>query len=112
MKKKIISDIVPDPLLATGFDDAIIGVTDVFRDGENNRVLAYDRDKILEILVERAGMDELEAEEHFAHNIVNCYVGKDTPIFIQVLTNCMPDGRRLRLYTDERQKIFDGEYDC
>jgi len=86
MKKiKIISEIAPDALLADGFDDAIIGVSDVFRDGSYSMVVAYDKNKILEILVERDGMDELEAEEHFGHNIANNYVGGYTPIFIDFM---------------------------
>ena len=86
MKKiNIISDIAPDALLADGFDDAIIGVSDVFRNGQYNMVAAYDKNKILEILVERDGMDDFEAEEHFAHNITNNYVGENTPIFIDFM---------------------------
>ena len=86
MKKiKIISEIAPDALLAEGFDDAIIGVSDVFRDGSNNMVVAYDKNKILEILVERDGMEELEAEEYFIHHIDDNYVGGNFPIFIDFM---------------------------
>jgi len=86
MKKlKIISEIAPDALLYEGFDDAIIGVSDVFRDGSHSMVVAYDKNKILEILVDRDEMTELEAEEHFDHNIASSYVGGYTPLFIDFM---------------------------
>ena len=86
MKKlKIISEIAPDALLYEGFDDAIIGVSDVFRDGSHSMVVAYDKNKILEILVDRDGMTELEAEEYFNHNIGDSYLNSNTPIFIDFI---------------------------
>jgi len=65
-------------LFADGFDDAIIGVARGF--GESP-VVAYDRAKCIEILMQ--DMPEDEAEEFFSFNVIGAYVGESTPIFIE-----------------------------
>ena len=56
-----------------GFDEALLGVSN---DGMR---LIYSVSKCLDILCKR--MSELDALEYFDFNIVNAYVGENTPIF-------------------------------
>jgi hypothetical protein len=60
------------------FDEAIIGVAE--RIGME-AVVAYDTDKIIEIL--SRDMTEEEAIEYFDFNIIGAYVGERTPIYIK-----------------------------
>ena len=64
-------------LFADGFDEAIIGVAE--RIGMEP-VVAYDTNKIIEILSRE--MTEDEAVEFFEFNILGAYMGERTPIFI------------------------------
>ncbi len=62
-----------------GFDEAIIGTAVGF----NNLIcLAYDTDKVLEILAK--DMSDEEAEEYFYFNIVGTYCGEHTPVFVSL----------------------------
>jgi hypothetical protein len=64
---------------ADGFDEAILGVAQ--RCGQPE-IIAYDTEKILEILQAREGMTAEEAVEYFEFNIAGAWVGEETPIFI------------------------------
>ena len=64
-------------LFADGFDDAILGVAE--RIGMEP-VVAYDVNKIIEILAR--DMTEDEAVEFFEFNILGAYMGERTPVFI------------------------------
>jgi len=64
-------------LFADGFDEAIIGVE------ERAGVVAYDIDKIIEILMRE--MTEDEAVEYFEFNILGAYVGEKTPVYIKIV---------------------------
>jgi len=66
-------------LFADGFDDAILGLTEV----EEGWRVCYDIGRILEILVAEHGMDVDEAIEYYDFNIGGAYVGPLTPLFIQ-----------------------------
>jgi len=66
-------------VLADGFEEAFVGLCSRFG---INEVAAYDRDKCLEILVERDGMDYDEAVEFFDVNVVGAWVGEMTPVFM------------------------------
>jgi hypothetical protein len=63
------------------FDEAIIGVSERIGD---EPVVAYDKEKILEILSNSMTADE--AWEYFEFNILGAYVGEKTPVFI---TRCV-----------------------
>ena len=65
-------------LFADGFDDAILGVAQQF----NSLSVAYDKDKVLGILMARDKMTRDDAEEYFSFNIIGSYVGEHTPSFI------------------------------
>jgi|TARA_R110002020_G_C16091602_1_gene757942 hypothetical protein len=68
-----------DMIIANGFDEAKIGVAR--RCGQPD-LIAYDLEKIIEILIERDGMSHEEAVEYFEFNIVGAWIGDDTPCFI------------------------------
>ena len=82
-----------EAMMADGFEDAIIGICGRFG---ANPVVAYDRDKCIEILAkdmaedsddpsETAITDEeayADAEEYFEFNVAGAYVGENTPVFV------------------------------
>ena len=78
---KRIAKVDPNIIVADGFEEAILG-TIQFIDKQRPPVAVYDREKCIQILVDRDGMDEYEAEEHFEFNVAGAYVGPRTPVFI------------------------------
>ncbi len=66
-------------ITADGFDDALIGIGQQF----NRSIAVYDTGKVIEILMERDGLTEEEAIEHFEFNIIGAWVGEQTPIFVE-----------------------------
>ena len=75
-----VEEINPEALLCDGFDEAIIGMAERINLGP---VVAYDVDKMLEIMVERDGMTYEEAMEYFDYNILGAWMGENTPVYIQ-----------------------------
>jgi len=80
MNLEEIIEMFPDEefLKADGFDNAIIGVE------PNTMRLVYNRDKMVEILIEDEKMDEIDAIEYLGFNTWNAYVGDKTPIYIEI----------------------------
>mgnify|MGYP006057431325 CR=1 FL=1 len=76
-----IRDIVPDALICDGYDEAIIGLAE--RKGMGP-VVAYNKEKIIEILMQRDGMSYNDAIEFFEYNIIDAWVGEMTPVFIEI----------------------------
>lgn len=74
-----IDEIAEGAVILDGLDEAIIGVTEEF--GNNSRIL-YSKDKILNILCERDGMNIEEAIEFYDYNILGLYAGEQNPIFL------------------------------
>ena len=68
-----------EAVTADGFDDAFIGIAERFGQPP---VVAYDREKCIQILMERDGMDYEGAEEYFNYNVVGVWRGDNTPVFI------------------------------
>lgn len=66
-------------LFADGLDDAIIGVCPL-----SLRVV-YSRNKIINILIVKDKMSEVDAMDHAEYNIFNAYVGEQTPIWVEDL---------------------------
>jgi hypothetical protein len=62
------------------YDEAIIGLAE--RAGGLVAV-AYDRDKVVEILCR--DMPEQEAEEFYGFNIADAWIGEATPVFIDTV---------------------------
>ena len=68
-------------ILADGFEEALIGICEGFG---GTISVAYDRDKCIDILVERDGMEYEEAVEYFEFNVIGSWVGEHTPVYITV----------------------------
>tara|TARA_R110002051_G_scaffold158299_2_gene229688 strand:- start:555 stop:827 length:273 start_codon:yes stop_codon:yes gene_type:complete len=71
-----------DCLIADGFDDALIGITE-----GNNPVAVYDTDKCIQILMREDEMNEEDAVDFFYFNTVGAYVGEKTPLFLRMFDN-------------------------
>ena len=67
-------------LVADEFEDAFMGVGNQF----SQTVAVYNRDKCIDILIMRDGMDREEAEEYFEYNVQGAYVGENTPVFLEL----------------------------
>ena len=67
-------------LQADGFDDAIIGLEPL-----SGKVI-YDIDLMVSVLVDE-GLSSEEAIEYLDYNVLNAYVGENTPIYIQTIEN-------------------------
>lgn len=67
--------------LAVGFEDALIGWVQRF----SATVPLYDRERCIEILMQRDGMDYEGTNEFFDFNVVGAWVGDGTPAFATVL---------------------------
>ena len=68
-----------EALLADGFEEAFLGVSEVFG---RPPLATYDRDKCIDNLVKRDGMTYEEAVEHFDFNVTGAWVGDGTPIYL------------------------------
>jgi len=79
MSVEEIAEINPSALLCDGFDEAIIGIAERIGLGP---VVAYNVEKMLDIMIERDGMTYEEAREYFNFNIIGAWMGEFTPIFI------------------------------
>jgi len=71
-----------ESLKLDGFDYAIAGMVERFG---LPPIIAYDKDKVLELLHERDGMTFEEAEEYYEYNIIGAWVGDGTPCYISLL---------------------------
>ena len=66
-------------LLMDGFDEALIG----FSQRINEPLLAvYSWEKMVDVCIERDGMDDEEAEEYISYNCIGAWVGEQTPIIV------------------------------
>jgi len=65
-------------LQADGFDDAVIGIEPL-----SGKVI-YDIDKMITVLISE-GLSNEEAIEYLDYNVLNAYVGEQTPIYIQTI---------------------------
>jgi hypothetical protein len=68
-----------EALLADGFEEAFIGMGERFG---MEPVAAYDRDKCIDILIQRDQMTYEEAGEFFEFNVIGAWVGDLTPVFV------------------------------
>ena len=66
-------------LLADGFEAAILGVAERC---SQPPLVVYSVDKCIEILMQRDGMGEEEAQEFFSFNVLGAWVGPRTPLFL------------------------------
>jgi hypothetical protein len=75
-------------ILLDGLESAIIGVVNTF---EGNRIL-YSKQKIYDILQERDGMTQSEAEDFFDYNIIGGYFGELNPVFLDLSVSPVENG--------------------
>jgi hypothetical protein len=66
-----------ETLFADGFDEAIVGIDYISYPAR----IIYDKNKMVEILVENDGMSLEDAIEYLEYNTWCAYVGEGTPIF-------------------------------
>jgi len=78
-----LPDYVGEILCMPEYGDAVVGMMTRF--GQHNRVLIYDRRKVLEILVRDSGMTEEDAEDFFEFNIIGTWLGDATPAFVDLV---------------------------
>ena len=58
------------------FADAFVGVID-------DSIAVYERDKVIEVFMNRDGISDIEAVEWFDYNVQGAYIGEQTPLYIQ-----------------------------
>ena len=74
----------PDALVAEGLEAACIGYT---LNQHHAHVAVYDFKACIDVLVERDGMTEEEADEFLAFNTLDAYVGENAPLFIRIVND-------------------------
>ena len=74
-----VSEHNEEAYLADGFEDAFLGICEVYG---RLPTAVYDKDKCLEILVQRDGMTDEEAMEFFEFNVAGAWVGEGTPAYL------------------------------
>ena len=79
MTPEEIAEYNEDALILEGFDEAIIGLAERINLGP---VVAYDVNKIYEILMNKHNMSCEEAIEYFNFNIIGAWMGDFTPVYI------------------------------
>lgn len=62
-----------------GFDEAIIGISE---NCEDNERVVYDKGKIIEILMKKHNMNYTDANEFYESNVLACYYGEKSPLFL------------------------------
>jgi hypothetical protein len=75
-----LAEMCPDALKADGFDEAIIGYCDDIVAGCNR--IVYDYRKMVKVLTARDEMTEEEAEEYIDFNVIQAYMGDNTPVYL------------------------------
>lgn len=73
-----LSDVDPEIIVFHDYEEALIGYIE--RAGGPS-VALYDKNKIIQLLIERDGLDEDDALDHYYYNIVGSYLGEYSPVF-------------------------------
>jgi hypothetical protein len=84
MDRDRLAEINPEMLLADGLEAALIGVT---ANHHHPQVAVYSFEKCVQILIDRDGMSEEEAEEFLHFNTLGAYVGQHGPLFVAEVGN-------------------------
>ena len=72
------SEVIEGALLATGFEDALIGYGYQF----NYPIAVYSRKRCIAILMDGGIMEYEDATEYFDYNVSGAYMGESTPVFL------------------------------
>lgn len=67
-------------VLMTGFDDCVVGLLERF--GVAVPVVVYDREKVIQKLMDNGIETYEEAEEFYHYNQLGAWVGDGTPAFL------------------------------
>jgi hypothetical protein len=89
----LLEDYAPDAIILTDLDEAIIGVVESF--GGGSRIL-YDKNKILDLLMERDGMTHSESEEYYDFNIIGGYFGEMNPVFLDRTVKMVEEDKKTK----------------
>jgi len=76
----------PEALYPSDLKDAIVGVVE--RCG-TEPLIVLDKQECIRIFVERDGMTEEDAWDHFSYNVIGGYVGEGTPFFLTKIEDVM-----------------------
>lgn len=76
-------------MFADGLEDAFIGVGSIYSEPP---VAVYDREKCVQVLMARDGMDYEDAVEFLEFNTFGAYVGPQTPMFITLMSRDVDAG--------------------
>lgn len=74
-----LSSIGETVLLADGFEDAFIGLSQRISEP---MTAVYSYDKMIDVLMSRDGMEYEEACEYLDFNVLGAWVGPQTPIIV------------------------------
>jgi hypothetical protein len=69
-------------MVMDGFAEAFIGTSQ--RCGQP-RIAVYSMTKMIEVLMDRDGMDVLEATEYIYYNCIGAWMGELTPVIVEDL---------------------------
>ena len=81
---KYVQHNYPDSILATGFNSAIVGVSEGFDRGR----IIYDISKMADHLVNVEGMMLGEAYEYLEFNVFGAFISEDQPIYVDFEGDC------------------------
>lgn len=83
-KSQYVSGYENPPLKADGFDEAVKGLT--YSYGSETPRIVYDKQAMVQILIEHDGMSEEEAYEYLEFNTWNCFVDDSQPIYYDAMS--------------------------
>ena len=75
----ITMNVMDEIILADGFEEAFLGVSEIYG---RPPLATYDRDKCIDILIQRDGMTFEDAQEYFDINVRGSWVGESTPSYL------------------------------
>jgi hypothetical protein len=79
--RETLAELNPEALLMDGFEGALIGYATQYT---KQALALYDRDKCIQILMDRDGMTYDEAEEFFSFNCECAWFGENTPLIAKL----------------------------
>jgi len=69
-------------VVLNGFEDAFLGFAE--RNDFADAVACYDKTVVIQILVNKHGLSDIEAIDFFESNVLGSWVGNSTPVFVTV----------------------------
>lgn len=91
-----------DLLLLDGFDEAFVGIGE--RCGQPE-LAVYSWEKMIDLLMERDGMNHDEAIEYINFNVTGCWVGDRTPIAVYAIDSVDNDYYHLNVAEKEIEAL-------